>query len=86
LLHVLPSGFQRIRHYGFLANRCRLAKLAHCRQLLAAPAPGHQTPRCLVRLSRPLRTTYREIATELPEVSSGSHALHRNFSTWYSAA
>jgi hypothetical protein len=39
LLHVLPSGFQRIRHYGFLANRYRDVKLEHCRQLLSAPAP-----------------------------------------------
>ena len=39
LLHVLPPGFQRIRHYGLLANRHRAAKLARCRQLLAAPAP-----------------------------------------------
>jgi hypothetical protein len=39
LLHVLPSGFQRIRHYGFLANRYRAAKLARCRQLLGEPAP-----------------------------------------------
>ena len=38
LLHVLPSGFQRIRHYGFLANRYRAVKLARCRQLLAEPA------------------------------------------------
>ena len=44
LLHVLPSGFQRIRHYGFLANRCRADKLAHCRQLLAAPAPAVKLP------------------------------------------
>lgn len=34
LLHVLPDGFQRIRHYGFLAHRYRQAKLALCRQLL----------------------------------------------------
>jgi hypothetical protein len=34
LLHVLPDGFQRIRHYGFLANGNRKAKLAHIRQLL----------------------------------------------------
>ena len=34
LLHVLPAGFTRIRHYGFLANRHRQAKLALCRQLL----------------------------------------------------
>ena len=39
LLHVLPHGFQRIRHYGFLANRYRAVKLARCRQLLAEPAP-----------------------------------------------
>jgi hypothetical protein len=34
LLHVLPQGFQRIRYYGFLANRYREQKLAHCRELL----------------------------------------------------
>ncbi len=34
LLHVLPSGFVRIRHYGFLANRMRHDKLALCRALL----------------------------------------------------
>ena len=36
LLHVLPKGFMRIRHYGFLANRCRKVKLERCRELLAA--------------------------------------------------
>jgi hypothetical protein len=39
LLHVLPDGFHRIRHYGYLANGVRVAKLAHCRRLLAAPKP-----------------------------------------------
>jgi hypothetical protein len=34
LLHVLPGGFQRIRHYGFLANGHRAEKLALCRSLL----------------------------------------------------
>jgi hypothetical protein len=34
LLHVLPSGFVRIRHYGFLANRVCQEKLALCRNLL----------------------------------------------------
>lgn len=34
LLHALPEGFQRIRYYGFLANRDRRNKLALCRQLL----------------------------------------------------
>lgn len=40
LLHVLPEGFQRIRHYGFLANRCRAQKLDLCRRLLQMPPPA----------------------------------------------
>ncbi len=35
LLHVLPTGFQRIRQYGLLANRKRAVKLAVCRRLLS---------------------------------------------------
>ena len=48
LLHVLPSGFQRIRHYGFLGNPHRHTKLVQCQALLAVatalltPAPGGQ--------------------------------------------
>jgi hypothetical protein len=38
LLHVLPRGFHRIRHYGLLANRHRATALAHCVQLLGKPA------------------------------------------------
>ena len=34
LLHILPKGFMRIRHYGLLANCCRKKKLALCRRLL----------------------------------------------------
>jgi hypothetical protein len=37
LLHVVPGGFVGIRHFGFLANRTRRAKLARCRALLAQP-------------------------------------------------
>jgi hypothetical protein len=39
LLHVLPKGFVRIRHYGLLANRTRKQKIARCRDLLAASKP-----------------------------------------------
>ena len=39
LLHILPDGFQRIRHYGFLANGHRKAKLAVIRKLLAVAPP-----------------------------------------------
>ena len=47
LLHVLPSGFVRIRHYGFLANRVCREKLALCRTLLgvgAAAVPVESEP------------------------------------------
>src|SRR5580693_1719023 len=40
LLHVLPTGLVRIRHFGFLANRVRKSKLDLCRTLLAAPLPA----------------------------------------------
>ena len=41
LLHVLPEGFVKIRHFGFLSNRNRTACLKTCRELLgAAPEPG----------------------------------------------
>ena len=39
LLHVLPKGLIRVRHYGLLANRCRVQRLAQIRKLLGAPAP-----------------------------------------------
>jgi hypothetical protein len=39
LQHTVPDGFHRIRHFGFLANCHRTAKLALCRRLLAAPPP-----------------------------------------------
>jgi len=42
LLHVLPDGFQRIRHYGFLASGHRRTKLAQIRKLLPAPRRQRQ--------------------------------------------
>jgi len=42
LMHVLPSGFMRIRHCGFLGNRHRQTKLELCRRLLGAPS-GEET-------------------------------------------
>ena len=43
LMHVLPKGFHRIRHYGFLANGNRAANVARARHLLAPPS-HHQAP------------------------------------------
>ncbi|MGH7644142.1 MAG: IS91 family transposase, partial [Gemmatimonadales bacterium] len=45
LLHVVPGGFVRIRHFGFLANRTRKTKLARCRELLAQAPPPAGLPR-----------------------------------------
>ena len=39
LLHVLPEGFMRIRHFGFLANRAKKQSLAQCRKLLDLQPP-----------------------------------------------
>jgi hypothetical protein len=52
LLHVLPEGLMRIRHFGFLANRTKKKELARCRELLGAaaslPAIRPQSPRELL--------------------------------------
>jgi hypothetical protein len=39
LLHTLPAGFVKIRHYGLLGNRCRHEKVTRCRVLLDQPEP-----------------------------------------------
>jgi Putative transposase/Transposase zinc-binding domain len=62
LLHVLPSGFHRIRHYGLLAGAVRAHNIERARRLLAAstsesaraeadsdtetPSPAHRCPCC----------------------------------------
>lgn len=43
LIHVLPKGQHRIRHYGFFANGNRAANIARIRDLLAAQAPAADT-------------------------------------------
>jgi hypothetical protein len=44
LLHVLPDGFMRIRHFGFLANRSKKQALAQCRKLLDCDPALPQSP------------------------------------------
>lgn len=44
LLHTLPDGFHRIRHYGFLANGHRAARLDQCRRLLTKPQLDDREP------------------------------------------
>jgi hypothetical protein len=47
LLHVLPSGFVRIRHYGFLSNRLRHEKVLACRTLLSSTSAPECPPTSL---------------------------------------
>ena len=42
LIHVLPDGFHRIRHYGLFANGGRVENIARARQLLNVPAPQNE--------------------------------------------
>lgn len=44
LLHVLPKGFVKIRHFGFLAHPERRAALQLARELLGAPEPPPEVP------------------------------------------
>jgi hypothetical protein len=50
LLHVLPRGFMRLRHYGFLANRHQARTLRRCRELLGQPTePPQRRPPSVVQ-------------------------------------
>ncbi len=69
LLHVLPKGFTRIRHYGLNANRDRNRKLARCRQLIQQPEPvpcEPETPEAMM-----LRLTGKDI-TQCPHCHTGT--------------
>jgi hypothetical protein len=48
MLHVLPPGFMKIRHFGFLANRNRASALALCRQHMNASAPAGDGPNAIL--------------------------------------
>ena len=52
LLHVLPKGFHRIRHYGLLASPGCKANIARARELIAAPMPAVDPPTAHDPLSR----------------------------------
>ena len=52
LLHVLPKGFQRIRHYGLLANRHKAACLAQARAALDLPPPEPAPKESVVDFAR----------------------------------
>lgn len=43
LMHILPDGFMKIRHYGILSNRNRKTKLARCKELLGVPLLDEHT-------------------------------------------
>jgi len=53
LLHVLPKGFRRIRHYGFLANRNRKTVLAACLTFFNKPLP--------VKVKRSVEQIFKEL-------------------------
>lgn len=59
LLHILPSGFMRVRHYGLFANRHRKAKLTQCRAVLDQPEPESRTKPTIETLMK--RLTGRDI-------------------------
>jgi hypothetical protein len=74
LLHTLPDGFHRIRHYGFLANGRRLAKLTLCRQLLATSPPPPAPP------AADYRERYRQLTGRSLDICPCCGGLMRSFS------
>ena len=81
LLHVLPDGFMRIRHFGFLANRVKKLALPQCRKLLGLnpalpeiPKPSaHELLRELIGIDLSRCPSCKQgtmiIVAELPKIS-----------------
>lgn len=76
LLHVLPPGFVRIRHYGFLANSVRRERIALCRRLLGVPADEAPPARTESWEELLLRVTGKDV-TRCPQCKAGHlHTTH----------
>jgi hypothetical protein len=58
LLHVLPSGFHRIRHYGLIANAGRRDNLAKARERLQVPADTGDAANADAAMAEPGQPTY----------------------------
>lgn len=54
LLHALPKKFMRIRHFGFLANRCKKHDIAKCRGVLGQAAPDNMPDKSVRKLMQEL--------------------------------
>jgi hypothetical protein len=70
LHHVLPKGFQRIRHYGFLSSRAHAVKLARCREVLGVAADAS------VIVTKDWRTRYQEVTGESLDCCPACHQGH----------
>ncbi len=76
LLHVLPQGFHRIRHYGLLANAGRKENLAVARQLLHQPAPAPAEPQQATTGSPPPTFVCRHCGAPMIVVETFTPASH----------
>jgi Putative transposase len=84
LLHVLPSGFMRIRHYGILANRTKREKLAQARTALdSAPAPQPPEPESVATFW--LRVASLDIH-QCPHCKAGRMIVIGSISAWRARA
>ena len=94
LLHLLPKGFVRIRHFGFLANRRRATLLPLCFQLLGAvqpsqtepeaspaqePSPLWLCPKCGGKMVVIERLTAAQIQLRSPPILARSRRMKRPF-------
>jgi len=69
LLHVIPASYKRIRHFGFLANRCKKQALGRCRELLGLCPDPPPIPEETLQ-EKMLRLTGTDI-TECPRCRQG---------------
>lgn len=80
LVHTLPRGFVRIRHYGFLSNRFRKENLKRCRASLQMPAPAKEPAPVAAPVTKPCphcqNSTWVAVSVLLPRPIRGIQSCH----------
>ena len=80
LIHVLPSGFHRIRHYGLFASGARAENIARSRELLAARAAQSPQNGGVNAATAKRRARCQPLSASLP-VLRRPHDRHRDIRT-----
>jgi hypothetical protein len=82
LLHVLPKGFHRIRHYGLLASAGCKINIARAKELMAAPIPEVDPPAAHATADPHATSDHHVQSSSVVSLLRRPHGHHRDLRAW----